>query len=105
MELGVPVIATCQLNRNSNGEEERTPTASGIRGSDVIFQAANHLVALHRPRDNTAEYTEAHILKNRSGPTDLMINLDTALSICMFAEDMGETLAENRREDNQPSKP
>lgn len=105
MELGVPVIATCQLNRNSNGEEERTPTASGIRGSDVIFQAANHLVALHRPRDNTAEYTEAHILKNRSGPTDLMINLDTALSICMFAEDMGETLAENRREDSQFQNP
>ena len=87
MELGVPVVATCQLARPTTNEREMPPTASSIRGSDAIFQAANHLIALHRDREEMPD------------TTDMLIPVDTALNICFFAEDMNEILAAQRRED------
>lgn len=99
MELGVPVVATCQLARPTTNEREMPPTASSIRGSDAIFQAANHLFALHRDREEMPDTTDMLILKNRSGPADITIPVDTALNICFFAEDMNEILAAQRRED------
>lgn len=99
MELGVPVVATCQLARPATNEKEQPPTASSIRGSDAIFQAANHLIGLHRDREEMPDTTDMLILKNRSGPADITIPVDTALNICFFAEDMNEILAAQRRED------
>lgn len=96
MELGVPIVATCQLGRPATGEREQPPTASSIRGSDAILQAANHVIALHRDRVEMPDSTDAIILKNRSGPADITIQIDTALNICFFAEDMNEVLTSRR---------
>lgn len=97
MELGVPIVATCQLGRPATGEREQPPTASSIRGSDAILQAANHVIALHRDRVEMPDSTDAIILKNRSGPADITIQIDTALNICFFAEDMNEVLTSRRK--------
>lgn len=99
MELGVPVVATCQLARPTTNEKEQPPTASSIRGTDAILQAANHVIALHRERSEFVEVTDAIILKNRSGQADVTIPIDTALNICFFAEDMNEALTLQRQVD------
>lgn len=94
LELDVPIVATCQLNRANTNEKDLPPTPSSIRGSDAILQAASHVIALHRDDDEDPHVTQAIILKNRNGPSNITIHIDTALNICFFAEDMNETITQ-----------
>jgi replicative DNA helicase len=73
-ELGVPVIAISQLNRNSERSENKKPELSHLRESGSLEQDADVVVLLHRDdiakkeeeRDGLAELI---IAKQRNGPT------------------------------------
>jgi replicative DNA helicase len=73
-ELGVPVIAISQLNRNSERSENKKPELSHLRESGSLEQDADVVVLLHRDdiakkeeeRDGLAELIVA---KQRNGPT------------------------------------
>lgn len=47
--LGVPVIALCQINRASEGREDRRPTLAELRWSGAIEEDARLVMFLHRP--------------------------------------------------------
>jgi replicative DNA helicase len=79
-ELGVPVIAISQLNRNSERSENKKPELSHLRESGSLEQDADVVVLLHRDdiakreeeRDGLAELIVA---KQRNGPTGpVMVN-------------------------------
>ena len=63
-ELGVPVLALCQLNRDAEGKE---PTLAMLRDSGSVEQDSDAVIFLHRKcRDQ--EMTDLIIPKNRHGP-------------------------------------
>ncbi len=61
----IPVLALCQLNRDSEGE---VPKLSHLRDSGAIEQDADCVLLLHREKRNAVE-AELFIAKNRNGPT------------------------------------
>jgi len=72
-DLGVPVVALSQLNRNSEARSDKRPLLSDLRESGSIEQDADMVMLLHRPdyydsfdRPNEIDITVA---KNRNGPT------------------------------------
>jgi len=74
-ELGVPVVALSQLNRNSEQRADRRPQLSDLRESGSLEQDADMVILLHRedayeresPRAGEADLIVA---KHRNGPTD-----------------------------------
>ena len=72
-ELGVPVVALSQLNRASEGREDRRPRLSDLRESGELEQAAHAAILLHRPEYYDANdqqgIAELMVVKNRNGPT------------------------------------
>jgi replicative DNA helicase len=93
-ELGVPVVALSQLNRNVEGRPDKRPQLSDLRESGSIEQDADVVLLLHRevyyhernkPADESAEYpawlikmneirdkAEVNIAKNRHGPVSIV---------------------------------
>lgn len=67
-ELGVPVIALAQLNRQSEARADRRPMLSDLRDSGEVEQDADAVLLLHRASDDGA-VIEAILAKHRSGPT------------------------------------
>lgn len=68
-ELGVPVIALCQLNREADGSK---PRLRHLRESGAIEQDADMVIFLHRPESETTKSTQENLLivaKNRHGRT------------------------------------
>ncbi len=60
----IPILALCQLNRESEGE---VPKLSHLRDSGSIEQDADIVLLLHREKRNAPE-TELFVAKNRNGP-------------------------------------
>jgi replicative DNA helicase len=73
-DLGVPVVALSQLNRNSEMRAEKRPHLSDLRESGAIEQDSDVVLLLHREdmtNPETARAGEADIIvaKHRNGPT------------------------------------
>jgi replicative DNA helicase len=74
-ELGVPVVALSQLNRQAETRADKKPQLSDLRESGAIEQDADMVILLHRddayekesPRAGEADFIVA---KHRNGPTD-----------------------------------
>src|SRR5690606_12720123 len=72
--LGCPVVAAAQLNRDNTNRTDKTPYLSDLRESGAIEQAADAVILLHRedyydessPR---AGEIDMIVAKNRSVPT------------------------------------
>jgi replicative DNA helicase len=75
MQLDVPVMLLCQLNRESvRGGQTREPGPADLRDSGAIEQDASQVIFLWRP-DATSDEWPPHRLQlllklNRHGPTD-----------------------------------
>lgn len=73
LELKVPLVALCQLNRQSESREDRRPRLSDLRESGQIEQDADVVMLLHRPEfydpDDRPGFAEVSIAKNRNGAT------------------------------------
>jgi replicative DNA helicase len=74
-EIGVPVVALSQLNRQAETRSDKKPQLSDLRESGAIEQDADVVILLHRddayekesPRAGEADFIVA---KHRNGPTD-----------------------------------
>ena len=74
-ELGIPIVALCQVARSAEGEE---PNLAQLRGSGSIEQDADVVMFLHRDRlkDGDIEAQDAKLIlaKQRNGATgDILI--------------------------------
>jgi replicative DNA helicase len=77
-ELGVPVVAISQLNRNSERSENKKPELSHLRESGSLEQDADVVVLLHRDDVADREHARAGladliVAKQRNGPTGTVV--------------------------------
>ncbi len=87
MELGVPVLALSQLNREA---DDARPTLAMLRESGSLEQDANTVIFLYAPgeQDKTADVKRVMLLlaKQRSGVADVEIELGYARATTAFHE-------------------
>jgi replicative DNA helicase len=72
-ELGLPVVALCQLNRGPEQRQDKKPAVSDLRESGSLEQDADMVILLHRDDMYNIESPRAgevdmHVAKHRSGP-------------------------------------
>jgi replicative DNA helicase len=72
--LNIPILALCQLNRESTTRSDKRPTMADLRDSGAIEQDAGAIILLHRPDYYTIkesgetpemEEIELNVAKNR----------------------------------------
>ena len=105
-ELGVPVIALSQLNRDA--EERAEPKLSHLRESGSIEQDADVVALLHRPervshKDEDKGKAVLILAKQRNGPVG-RIELFFDAEITRFKNTTGK-LYSNRSDERQGAKP
>lgn len=77
-ELGVPVIALAQLNREVEAANGQRPKLSHLRGSGSIEQDADCVILLHRPPE-FPHHLELLLAKQRNGPIgEITVRFDRA---------------------------
>ena len=72
VDLDIPVVAACQLNREIEHREDRRPRLADLRESGALEQDADLVLLLHQDTDeesSTFGTTEVIVAKNRNGPT------------------------------------
>lgn len=79
-ELGVPVLALAQVNRESARSNDKRPQMSDLRESGRIEADADHVWLLHRedlvdPKSATGAI-EIHVAKNRNGQAGRTVELN-----------------------------
>lgn len=106
-ELKIPIIALAQLNRNLTariGTSNGRPRLSDLKDSGSIEQDADMVLFIHRPAllglsEETEDYAELIIEKNRSGETaiikmtfngDQVKFTDNAVSLQSYADAIAE---------------
>ena len=67
-DLGIPVLALSQLNRQPEQRTGKRPTMSDLRDSGALEQDADVILLLHR-EDRGAREATLDIAKQRNGPT------------------------------------
>lgn len=65
LELNIPVVALCQLNRNASNTE---PNLSDLRESGSLEQDADNVIFLHQ-EDKESELITLKVAKQRAGDT------------------------------------
>lgn len=83
-ELRIPVLAMCQLNRQSEFREGGRPQLSDLKESGAIEQDADVVMLIHRPQADRENATII-IAKNRNGPTE-DIPMKFAPAQCRFLD-------------------
>ena len=68
MELNIPIVAACQLNRGTE-KEARAPRLADLRESGAIEQDADIVLLLQKNDDNSAKCC---IGKQRNGATGII---------------------------------
>jgi replicative DNA helicase len=73
-ELGVPVVAISQLNRNPEQRQDKRPQLADLRESGAIEMDADIVILLHReelyePESPRAGEADLIVAKHRNGPT------------------------------------
>lgn len=79
-DLGCPVFALAQLNRNLENRENKRPTKADIRESGAIYNDADVVLFIYRdeyynPESDQRGIAEIIINKNRNGPRDMSVPL------------------------------
>ena len=72
VDLDIPVVAACQLNREIEHRDDKKPRLADLRESGSLEQDADLVLMLHQDRDEespTFGTTEVIVAKNRNGPT------------------------------------
>lgn len=76
-EIGCPVIAASQLNRNSDGRADKRPQLTDLRESGGIENDADIVILLHRDSYYDAKKRPGEIdlivAKNRNGPMGVVV--------------------------------
>lgn len=66
LELDIPIIALCQLNRNASRNE---PTLADIRESGAIEQDADNVIFLYPQEEDNSNIVTVDLQKQRAGNT------------------------------------
>jgi len=80
----IPIVVLCQLNRASEGRDDKKPRISELRDSGEIEQAADVVMLLHRPGyydSDAGDISTVLVAKHRRGPTglaEILFQPDTA---------------------------
>jgi replicative DNA helicase len=72
VDLDIPVVAACQLNRELEHRDDKKPRLADLRESGSLEQDADLVLMLHQDADAespTFGTTEVIVAKNRNGPT------------------------------------
>lgn len=87
-ELRVPILALCQLNRQSEFREGGKPALSDLKESGSLEQDADVVLLIHRHPERR-DVADIMIAKNRNGPTG-DITMEFAPAQCRFIDNGGD---------------